>query len=119
MALLVHAKIENVVLRIMQSFIPAVCKTTEEILITVRFASETRELQPWKHQSITKSYLSLYSLYYAEACYGFTGSMLRFKSLANQIGNSDANGSPPLRHFFKRGSVARWRKGPEIAPIDY
>ena len=36
---------------------------------------------------------------------------LRFKSQAGQIGHSIANGSPPLRHFFKRSCVARaqWR----------
>ena len=36
---------------------------------------------------------------------------LRFKSQAGQIGHSVANGSPPLRHFFKRSCVARaqWR----------
>ena len=32
---------------------------------------------------------------------------LRFKSRANQIGHSVANGSPPLRHFFERSCVAR------------
>ena len=32
---------------------------------------------------------------------------LRFKSLAGQIGHSVANGSSPLRHFFKKSCVAR------------
>ena len=32
---------------------------------------------------------------------------LRFKSRAGQIGHSVANGSPPLRRFFKRSCVAR------------
>ena len=35
----------------------------------------------------------------------------RFKSRARQIGNSVANGSPSLQHFFERSCVARaqWR----------
>ena len=32
---------------------------------------------------------------------------LRLKSRADQIGHSFANGSSPLRHFFKRSCVAR------------
>ena len=32
---------------------------------------------------------------------------LRFKSRAGQIQHRVANGSPPLRHFFKRSYVAR------------
>ena len=32
---------------------------------------------------------------------------LRFKSRADQIEHSVANGSPPLRHFFERSCVAR------------
>ena len=32
---------------------------------------------------------------------------LRFKSSADQIGHSDAKGSPPPPHFFERGCVAK------------
>ena len=32
---------------------------------------------------------------------------LGFKSLADQIGHSVANGSPPLQYFFERSCVAR------------
>ena len=37
--------------------------------------------------------------------------VLGFKSLADQIGHSVANGSPPLQYFFERSCVARaqWR----------
>ena len=31
----------------------------------------------------------------------------KFKSQTNQIGHSVANGSPLLRHFFKKGYVTR------------
>ena len=34
---------------------------------------------------------------------------LRFKYRAGQTGHSVANGSPPLRQFFERSCVARWR----------
>ena len=36
----------------------------------------------------------------------FGAGGLRFKSWAGQIEHSVANGSPPLRHFFKRSYVA-------------
>ena len=41
----------------------------------------------------------------------FKAEDLKLKSQAGQIGHSVANDSPPLRHFFKRSSVARkqWR----------
>ena len=35
----------------------------------------------------------------------FGSGGLRFKSLAGQIGHSFANGSPPLKHFFKRSCI--------------
>ena len=43
---------------------------------------------------------------------------LRFKSRAGQIGHSVADGSPPLRHFFERSSVARRLNYPEIDPVN-
>ena len=35
----------------------------------------------------------------------------KFKSRAGQIESSEANGLPPLRHFFERSCVA-WAQGP-------
>ena len=37
----------------------------------------------------------------------FGAGGLRFKSRAGQIEHNAANGSPPLRHFFKKSCVSR------------
>ena len=43
---------------------------------------------------------------------------LRFKSRAGQIGNSVANGSPPLWHFFEGSCVARRCSDVEMGPAN-
>ena len=53
-------------------------------------------------------------------CNGFVSGAgsLRFESWAGQIGHSVANRSPPLRHYFERSYVARWRNHAEIGPAN-
>ena len=43
---------------------------------------------------------------------------LRFKSRADQIGQSVATGSPSLQYFFERSCVARRRNDAQIGPAN-